>query len=248
MTEPSGTPETKPDDTKSGTPETNQDDSKKEVTVSAQFKKEALENWKPAAERANQLERQLQESQAQLAELARRAYGGQAATDPRAELISKLQEQAQYDPVAAATLMNMQDNVLTKADNWLANEMLEKEVPKAKQKAVAALVKANGYQLSVDDALRQVTDPETKSLTEQLAESKKELDRLRNSKPNGTSPAATVSANTDSGEGRINEQIERAEYIATLNAARAPGATPAQKQRAQELMQAVGSNKTKFKD
>ncbi len=244
MTEAAGTPTPTPDDTTGGTPDKGKDDSG-QVTVSAQFKKEALENWKPAAERANQLERQLQESQAQLAELARRAYGGQAATDPRVELIAKLQEQAQYDPVAQATLMNMQDQAVTKADSWLANAMLEAEVPKAKQRAVAALVKANGYQMTVQDALNQVSDPEAKSLAEQLAEKTKELDRLKNAKPNGSSPAAAISANVDADEGR-QESIKRAEYVAVLRRAVAPGATEEEVERARALKRSVGEGKRRL--
>jgi hypothetical protein len=191
------------------------------------------------------LEKQLQESQAQLQELARRAYGGQAATDPRAELIAKLQEQAQYDPVAAATLMNMQDSVVSKAENWLKDQLLDNEVPKAKRDGVASLIRASGYQMSIQDALSKVTDPESRTLADQLAELRKENDRLKNAKPNGASPAATVSANTDSGEGRT-ESIKHADYLAALQRAQSPDASDEEKARARSLMHAVGSNKTKL--
>src|SRR6185436_8346195 len=162
MTEaPAGTP-TPPSENsqKAENTQAPKDDSK-QVAVSEQFKKEALENWKPAAEKVNKLESDLQAANARIEQLARLAYGGgQAATDPRAELIAKLQEQAQYDPVAQATLMNMQDNVVTKAEKWLSDQMLENEVPKTKRDGVSALIRAAGYQMSVQDALSRVTDPD----------------------------------------------------------------------------------------
>ncbi len=244
MTDVAGTPDPKPDDTKGGTPEAGKDDSG-QVTVSAQFKKEALENWKPAAEERNQLRQQLAEKETQLQELARRAYGGQAATDPRMARLAQLQEQAAYDPVAAETLELVKDSVITKAESWLSGAMLESEVPKAKRDGVASLIRASNYQMSVEQALSKVTDPDSKTLAQQLADTKQELDRLKNAKPNGASPAAAIPANSDASEGRP-ETMKMSEYTAVLQAAAREGATESEKDKARALKLAAGTNKLKI--
>ena len=96
---PSGTPEVTPQ------PEGEKPDDSKTVTVSEQFKKEALESWKPAREEANRLKQELDAERARREALERVAYaGGRQATDPRTALVQQLQEQAQYDPLAQAAL------------------------------------------------------------------------------------------------------------------------------------------------
>ena len=210
-----------------------------QVTVSAQFKKEALESWKPKAEQYNKAEAELAAANARVQELERIAYGGGArqATDPRAELVAQLQAQAQYDPVAQATLLNMQETLEAKAEVWLAQQL--QEVPKEKREQVAHLIRNAGYQMGAERALSLVTDPESKTLHDKLAEMQAELDRLKTSKPNGTSPGSVVPATAGQEDGGIQETIKASEYAATLKAGG---------DRARALKIAVGSGKTKLQE
>lgn len=227
-----GTPEPAKDDSQqAGTPEAAKDDS----GLNAQQQKEWM-TLKEKAQKFNQMEADLAAEKARREELERLAYSGGArqATDPRAELVSQLQEQARYDPVAAATLMNMRDSLETKAEVWLSNELLR--VPENKRTRVAALIRNSGFQMDASGALNVLEDPEAKTLAEQLAEMKAEVDRLKGAKANGASPAAVNPANASSDASRMTE-IKRSEYTAILRAG-GPRAT--------ELMKAVGSNETKL--
>ena len=227
MTEQAGTPEVTPAGEKP-------DDSK--VEVSAQFKDEALRVWKPAAEKVNQLEKELQERDERLKRLEQLAYGGGAkATDPSAEAYAQAVQQAEFDPVARLTVENTKKAMVAQAEAWLGNELLS--VPESKRKQVAGLIRNAGYQMGAQDALNLVTDPETKTLAEQLAELKKENDRLKNAKPNGTSPSAAMPASASADDGKVQDSIKMSEYVAILQAGG---------DRARELKQAVGSNKTKL--
>jgi hypothetical protein len=240
-----GTPEAGKDDTqKGGTPEPVKDDSG-QVTVSAQFKKEALENWKPAAEERNQLKKELEQAQQQLARLA---YAGQQATDPDAEAYKQALVQAEYDPVARLAVISANKAVKAEAEQWLTDELdnLGDSLTTAKRKQVAALIRANNYQLSGDRALKLVTDPDSKTLAERLAEKEAELDRLKNARPNGVSPASVTPANGNADEGRIPESIKKSDYLAALQRAQAPDATEQDKKTARALKQAIGGNKTKL--
>ena len=148
-----GTPAKPEGESPAPTPPAQQDGSEKD----AQKWQEALK-WKQKAEEYNRIEAELAAERAKNEELQRIAYGGgRQATDPRAELVAKLQEQAQYDPASAAALINMREALEAKAEVWLANGLLH--VPDAKREQVAQLIRANGYQLSHDAALKMVTDP-----------------------------------------------------------------------------------------
>lgn len=230
---PAGTPTPTQDDRPAGTPAEAKDDS---VTVSAQFKKEALESWKPAAERANKLAEELAAERARREELERIAYGGGArqATDPAAEMYAQLQEQAQFDPVAKATLYNMQRTARAEAEVWLANVLLT--VPETKRDKVAHLIRLSQYQMSPEQALSTVSDPEAEVTAKRLAELQAENERLRSAKPNGASPAATPPASASAGEDSQTE-IKQSEYVAIL---RGGG------QRALDLKRAVGEGRTKL--
>lgn len=227
MTDPAGTPEStdkgeKPDDSK--------------VEVSAQFKDEALRVWKPAAEKVNQLEKELADKNERLSRLEQLAYsGGQKATDPAAEAYAQAMEQAKFDPVAQLAVDSANRAVRNEMELWLANELLS--VPDSKKKQVAGLIRNAGYRMGADQALTLVTDPETKTLAEKLADAQKELDRLRNTKPNGTSPASTVPSLAGDDDGKTPESIKLSEYTEVLK----QGGP-----RARALMQAVGTNKTKL--
>lgn len=207
-----------------------------QVTVSAQFKREALEHWKPAAEKVNKLEAQLQEQQRRFDELQRQVYGGgQAATDPDVELVRQLQEQAQYDPVARMTLRNTEMTLKAQAEAWLSQQLVS--VPESKRPQVAEYIRAKGYQVDAQSALNVLTDPDTKTLQQKLAEMQTELERLRGARPNGVSPAAAAPAAVDAGDGKVKETVTPQEYAATLQAG-----GPA----ARALMDAVKSGQTKL--
>jgi len=206
--------------------------------LNAQQQKEYM-TLKQKAEEFNKLAEEKKALEAQLyAERAANSRGAGQATDPQAAMVAQLREQAAYDPVAAATLMNMQDNAVTRAEAWLSQQLFS--VPDAKRARVAALIRNSNYSLGVSDALAMVTDPETQTLAEKLAEADKEIARLRGAKANGTSPANTVPATSSADEGAgAQEEIKRSEYIATLNAG-GP--------KARALMKAVGENRTKLVD
>lgn len=227
---PSGTPEVTPQ------PEGEKPDDSKTVTVSEQFKKEALESWKPAREEANRLKQELDAERARREALERVAYaGGRQATDPRTALVQQLQEQAQYDPLAQAALINMQESLEAKAEVWLANELID--IPDTKRSQVAALVRSQGYQLSPQAALKMVTDPESGTLAEKLAALTAENERLKSAKPHGISPAAASPSNASADDGRTPESVTVTEYAAILQQGG---------DKARALKQAIGSNKTKL--
>lgn len=185
MTEPAGTPEV----TSGEKPEVSE-----KVEVSKQFKDEALV-WKGKAEQFNQLERKTQEQDTELERLRRLAYsGGQAATDPTADIIAQLREQAQFDPVARGTLMNMEMTARAQAEAWLSQQLLN--VPENKRSQVAGLIRNSNYQMSKDDAMNLVTDPDTKNREQKMAELEEENKRLKNTRPNGVSPSSITPANS----------------------------------------------------
>lgn len=181
------------------------------VTVSAQFKEEALK-WKGKAEDYNRLKEERDVLEAKSRELERLAYSGKAATDPAEERIARLREQAPFDPVAAATLDLMAENAINRAELWLSNEL--QNVPPAKRNQVAMLVRNAQYQMNGQDALKLVTDPDTKTLEQQLSDAKAEIDRMKGSKQNGVSPGATIPSPVDTG----SDSIKRSDYLAILRA------------------------------
>jgi hypothetical protein len=201
----------------------------------AQKWKEALV-WKQKAEEYNKVAEELAAERARAQELERIAYGGgRQATDPRAELVLKLKEQAQFDPASEAALYAMREVETTKAELWLANGLLS--IPEAKREQVAYLVRNAGYQMSPQQALSVVTDPEAKTLAEKLKELTLENERLKGARPNGVSPAAATPASASADDGRARETIKMSEYVAILQRGG---------DEARALKQAVGSNKTKL--
>jgi len=237
-----GTPTPAPDDSKAGTPVAAKDDS----GLNAQQQKEYL-TLKQKAEDYNKLEAALQEKDAQLQELARRAYGGgQAATDPYVQDIAALQQQAEFDPVARLTLRNIEATEMANAEAWLAKQLLT--VPDAKRAKVENMIRVSGFRIGAKYAMEQMTDPETMTLAQQLAATQAELEKLKGHKPNGTSPGFVQPATASADDGKVQESIPRREYVAAISQAQQPGATDEQKARARALMQAVGGNKTRLED
>lgn len=198
-------------ETPGGEPQAQNSGDSDKVTVSAQFKEEALK-WKGKAEDYNKLKEERDALEAKTRELERLAYAGKAATDPTEERIARLKEQAPFDPVAAATLDLMHENAINRAELWLSNELLN--VPPAKRTQVAALIRNAQYQMGGQDALKLVTDPDTKTLEQQLADAKAEIERYKGSKQNGVSPGATIPSPVDTG----SDSIKRADYLAILRA------------------------------
>ena len=235
-----GTPTPTPDGSEAGTPVVQKDDS----GLNAQQQKEYL-TLKQKAEDYNKLEAALREKDAQLEELARRAYGGgQAATDPYVEDIAALQQQAEYDPVARVTLRSIQDNMDTKKELWLKDQLLA--VPESKRSQVETMIRVSNFRIGAKYALDQMTDPETKTLAQQLADTKAELDRLKGHKPNGTSPGFVPPATASADDGKVPVTITRGEYQAVISAGAQNGASDEEKERARALMRAVGKNQTRF--
>jgi len=242
MADQAGTPEATPESSTAAKPEVAKDDS----GLNDQQKKEWM-TLKQKAEQFNKLEAELAAERAKTEQLARMAYGGQQATDPRIQRIAQLQEQAQFGDVVAAEVLETKREVLQiGAEKWLSDQMLENEVPKSKRESVAALIRANGYQMSVSDALNRVTDPDTKTLADQLTELRQENERLKNAKPNGVSPASVTPANVSADEGSDQPTIKASEYVNKLSRAGAPDATEAERAAARTLKMAVASGRTKM--
>jgi len=207
--------------------------------LNAQQKKEWMA-LKQKAEEFNKLAEETKSMKQRLAEYeqAFAARGAGQATDPTAEMIAKLREQAPYDPASQAALLNLEMTAKAQAEAWLAGQLVS--VPEKKRDKVAALVRNSMYQMSVQDALSLVTDPDAMTYQERLAEAERELERLRGSKPHGSSPAATTPATSSADDGGgIAKEIKRSEYIATLNRGGPE---------ARALMASVGSNKTRLVD
>lgn len=234
-------------DAQAGTPPAAQDGTQqggtpaagaKDGSEDAQKWKEALK-WKEKAEGYNELAKELEATKQQLGQVyATLNAGNNRATDPVAELRSTLSAQAEYDPASKAALLALRQNEYLAAENWLARELLK--VPQGKQAQVEAIIRNAGYQMSAEQALTLVTDPETKTLQERLAEAEQTIERMKGAKPNGSSPAATVPATASaSDDGSIRPEMKRSEYLAAI---RKGGAG------AMELMEAVGSNRTRLVD
>jgi len=245
MADVAGTPTPEPGASTAQNPEPTKDDS----GLNEQQKKEWM-TLKQKAEQFNKLEAELAAERAKTEQLARMAYGGQQATDPRIQRIAQLQEQAQFgDVVAAEVLETKREVIQLGAEKWLSDQLRLHEVPRNKQDTVADLVRASwstGNAMSIPDALSRVTDPETKTLSDQLAELRQENERLKNAKPNGVSPASVTPANVSADDGAIQSTMKQSDYLATLNRAHSPNATEQDVAKARALMQAAGSNKLKL--
>lgn len=163
----------------------------------AQKWEEALK-WKQKAEDYNKLEAESRAKDARLAEMERLAYsrGAGQATDPQAELVAKLREAAPYDPASAAALIGLEKAAVNEVELWLSDSTAH--LPEPKRSQVKGLIRGSRYQMSVDDALRLVTDPDTVTAKSRLAELEAENARLKErvAQPNGSSPAFAVAASS----------------------------------------------------
>ena len=237
-----GTPATPPDDTNGGTPVVGQDGSGQDE----QKWQEALK-WKQKAEDYNRLEQQFRDRESRMAQLEQLAYGGgRQATDPYAEALAQAVEASKYDPVAQVAVSAERRAVTAEAERWLADELLTHDVPKSKQEQVKYLVRNAGFQMGVQQALGLVTDPEARTLAQQLAETQAELNRLKGSKPNGTSPGFAAPSTASADDGKVMESIPRGEYLSIISKGSQNGASEDEREKARTLMRAVASNKTRL--
>ena len=228
-----GTPAPTPDGTNGGTPVQGQDGSGQDE----QKWQEALK-WKQKAEDYNRLEQQLRDREARMSQLEQLAYGGgRQATDPYAEALAQAVEAAKYDTVAQVAVSAERRAVTAEAERWLSDELLNNDVPKSKHEQVKYLVRNAGYQMGVHQALGLVTDPESRTLAQQLATTQAELERLKGARPNGSSPGFAAPSTASADDGKVGESITPQEYAAVLKQGGA---------RAVELMASVGSGKTKL--
>lgn len=237
-----GTPAPNPDGTNGGTPVAGQDGSGQDE----QKWQEALK-WKQKAEDYNRLEQQLREREQRMAQLEQLAYGGgRQATDPYAEALAQAVEAAKYDPVAQVAVSAERRAVTAEAERWLSDELLNHDVPKSKQEQVKYLIRNAGYQMGVQQALGLVTDPESRTLAEQLAATQAELNRLKGAKPNGSSPGFAAPSTASADDGKVKEVMPRDEYLDIVQRGNQKGASAEDVERARTLMKAVASNKTKL--
>jgi len=211
-------------DAQAGTPATgtesspkaeNQEPEAQDGSGSQEQKWQEALKWKQKAEEFNKVADEKKALEARLAEMERLAYarGAGQATDPTAEMIAKLREQAPYDPASQAALFNMEMTAKAQAEAWLANELLS--VPESKRAQVAALVRGSTYQMSPNEALKLVTDPDASVAKNRLAELEAENARLREmaKQPNGSSPSMTAPAESP---GFNRESIPWSQAQATL--------------------------------
>lgn len=207
--------------------------------LNAQQQKEYM-TLKQKAEDYNKVVREKEELAARLAQTERfvAGQGNGQATDPYAGDIAALREQAAYDPAARATLLSLEMSARASQDILLTETLdADPRVTPAKRPKVSALIRNSNYQMSVDNALSLVTDPETKSYQEQLAEAQKEIERLKSAKPHGSSPASTPPASASADDEGAKSEMKWSEYHAVLDKGG---------QRALDLMQQVGANKVKL--
>lgn len=183
--------------------------------LNAQQQKEYM-TLKQKAEDYNKLEAKAKEMEARLAQMERLAVsqGREQATDPVADDIAALREQAAYDPVARATLRSMREAAEAKAEAWLSRQVAD--VPVAKRAQVEELIRAYGYQINAQDALKLVTDPDSSTSQSRIAELEAENARLkeRAAQPHGVSPAAVTPATTSGAT--TKETMPWSEMSATL--------------------------------
>jgi len=155
---------------------------------------------KKKAEEFNKLEAEKKALEARIAQMERLAVGQGAgqATDPLAEDLNALREQATYDPMARATLRTMEMAARANAEAWLAREVAG--VPEAKRGQVEDLIRNAGYQMRAHDALTLVTDPDAGPAAARIKELEAENAKLkeRSAQPHGSSPATTPPASEQS--------------------------------------------------
>ena len=134
---------------------------------------------KTEVERVNRLEAENNARAQRIADLEARLYQTQAPVNPMAQTIAQLQEEAAWNPSAAATLSALGVVATQQAENGLTKAMVRSKVPDALWDDVENLVRQSGYRISVQEAVQRAQGKEVPVLHEQLSAKDEEIRRLR---------------------------------------------------------------------
>lgn len=139
------------------------------------------EAWrlKTEVERVNKLEQENRERAQRIADLEARLYQTQAPVNPMAATIAQLQEEASWNPSAAASLQVLTIAAAQQAENTLLNEAVRSDVPKKYWDGAMQLVRQSGYRMSFGQAAQLAQGVEAPVLHEQLSAKDEEIRRLR---------------------------------------------------------------------
>lgn len=139
------------------------------------------ETWrlKTEVERVNKLEQENRERAERIARLEAQLYQSQAPVNPMAQTIAQLQEEAAWNPSAAASLQVLTIAAAQQAENGLLNEAVRSDVPKKYWDGAMQLVRQSGYRMSFGQAAQLAQGVEAPVLHEQLSAKDEEIRRLR---------------------------------------------------------------------
>lgn len=138
-----------------------------------------LEAWKPKVEGYNQAVAERDAAKQRIADLEARLYQTQAPVNPMAQTIAQLQEEASWNPSAAASLQVLGIAAAQQAENGLLNEAVRSDVPKKYWDGAMQLVRQSGYRMSFGQAAQLAQGVEAPVLHEQLSAKDEEIRRLR---------------------------------------------------------------------
>lgn len=138
-----------------------------------------LEAWKPKVEGYNQAVAERDAAKQRIADLEARLYQTQAPVNPMAATIAQLQEEAAWNPSAAASLQVLTIAAAQQAENGLLNEAVRSDVPKKYWDGAMQLVRQSGYRMSFGQAAQLAQGVEAPVLHEQLSAKDEEIRRLR---------------------------------------------------------------------
>ena len=138
-----------------------------------------LEAWKPKVEGYNQAVAERDAAKQRIADLEARLYQTQAPVNPMAQTIAQLQEEASWNPSAAASLQVLTIAAAQQAENGLLNEAVRSDVPKKYWDGAMQLVRQSGYRMSFGQAAQLAQGVEAPVLHEQLSAKDEEIRRLR---------------------------------------------------------------------
>jgi len=139
------------------------------------------EAWrlKTEVERVNKLEQENRERAQRIADLEARLYQTQMPVNPMAATIAQLQEEATWNPSAAASLQVLTIAAAQQAENNLLAEAVRSDVPKKYWNDAMQLVRQSGYRMSFGQAAQLAQGVEAPVLHEQLSAKDEEIRRLR---------------------------------------------------------------------
>lgn len=138
-----------------------------------------LEAWKPKVEGYNQAVAERDAAKQRIADLEARLYQTQAPVNPMAQTIAQLQEEASWNPSAAASLQVLTIAAAQQAENNLLSAAVQSDVPKKYWDDAMQLVRQSGYRMSFGQAAQLAQGIEAPVLHEQLSAKDEEIRRLR---------------------------------------------------------------------